>query len=479
MADPRPALVAAYRRITADTRARTLRHANGLWIQMGDWSDASADTMVSRLVPVVTGAERATAAATAAFLTQYRGIPARDAPPLDLAAVTGGALRGVDPQTVYLRSVIEARATYARLRDAGLDPAEIIDTASQAGIRRLLGAVGTDLQLAATHTADQQLSAAGITTYRRVTRAGACGLCVAASDRVYSVGDLLPIHTNCHCIVVPGDVLPTGLRRASNANQPTDGRGLRIGDNAEIGPVLDYDTAAAGSTKRTRKHGSASMTDEERQAMKRAQLAGYEKTLSDGKPRPWMEQKAAELRAELGKTPAPASSGGSSGGGLPPGGAADGASDGPVGPDERPTAAQLLAEGVIGRGHEYYKDAEGPIARWHDEVFGTRFVSVMERDIRFPDIPNLKTPDSVDQAPGADPETWLTAEIKQTQHARSARDQIRRGWRQSSRLIIEVLDITSSEAEELADWATRRYPGLKQLTIIRRSVDGFEVLARR
>jgi hypothetical protein len=44
--------------------------------------------------------------------------------------------------------------------------------------------------------------------YRRVlhpelSRHGACGLCVAASDRVYYRGDLMPIHARCKCEVLP------------------------------------------------------------------------------------------------------------------------------------------------------------------------------------------------------------------------------------------------------------------------------------
>lgn len=44
--------------------------------------------------------------------------------------------------------------------------------------------------------------------YRRVvhpekSRGGSCGLCVAASTRVYTRADLKPIHSRCHCDVVP------------------------------------------------------------------------------------------------------------------------------------------------------------------------------------------------------------------------------------------------------------------------------------
>lgn len=50
------------------------------------------------------------------------------------------------------------------------------------------------------------LDKAKITGYRRVihpemSRSGACGLCIAAADRIYHVAELLPIHTHCKCTI--------------------------------------------------------------------------------------------------------------------------------------------------------------------------------------------------------------------------------------------------------------------------------------
>ena len=49
---------------------------------------------------------------------------------------------------------------------------------------------------------------AGITGYRRVLRpelskTGSCGLCIVASDQVYKRKQLMPLHENCNCDVLP------------------------------------------------------------------------------------------------------------------------------------------------------------------------------------------------------------------------------------------------------------------------------------
>lgn len=238
----KPALVAAYRALTGDTRARVLRHAEQVWTGMDSWSDSAADRLVAQLLPVMLGGQRLVASATAAFLSTWLDVPGSRAKLLDLEQVTGTALRGVDPAQVYRRPVIESRATYAKLRKTGRDLSrqEIIDAAIDTGLRRLLGTASTDLQLTATLTSRQVLRAEKVKVYRRVTRPGACPLCLAASDRVYHVADLLPIHNSCHCVVVPGGLIPEALQRAGNDQDPTGGRGLQIGENAEIGPVLDW-----------------------------------------------------------------------------------------------------------------------------------------------------------------------------------------------------------------------------------------------
>lgn len=66
-----------------------------------------------------------------------------------------------------------------------------------------------DVNLAKRQTTQKVMVKTGkIKGYRRVihpelSETGVCGLCFAASDRIYTTGNLLPIHARCKCEVLP------------------------------------------------------------------------------------------------------------------------------------------------------------------------------------------------------------------------------------------------------------------------------------
>lgn len=282
-------IVTAYRRLKTAQRERTTAAVAQVWLSMDSWSDAAAGQMLNQVVPIVLGGQQATATMTGAYLQQLLGRQVQ----LDTKQLVGAAVRnGIDPFEVYQRAVTTARVTYSR--------SDLVDLAINAGLRQLVNSVATDLQLSANHASREAIRQSGVGTYRRATGPGACDLCVAASDNVYTVEDLLPIHTNCSCVVVPGERLPSGLRRASNQQAPRDGRGLVVNDNGEIGPILDYaDRAprARGSGRRTLTAKTITPADSIR--MKQVQLATYEDILANGGGTQWMVDKTAELRAEM------------------------------------------------------------------------------------------------------------------------------------------------------------------------------------
>lgn len=92
--------------------------------------------------------------------------------------------------------------------------------------------------------------------YRRVihpelSRGGTCGMCIAASDRVYKIGTLLPIHKNCKCTIaaVTEDHDPADDLNAVDLNQLYKQAGgtsvahlkrtrYQVDDHGELGPVL-------------------------------------------------------------------------------------------------------------------------------------------------------------------------------------------------------------------------------------------------
>ena len=119
-------------------------------------------------------------------------------------------------------------------------------------VNRAKAMVGTDLGLAHRAQVRQFTERRGVTRYRRVfSGANTCGLCVAASDRLYHKTDLLPLHDNCRCATVP---VTAGTDPGSQINQAqlddlykqagsTGAKDLHkvrynVVDHAEKGPTL-------------------------------------------------------------------------------------------------------------------------------------------------------------------------------------------------------------------------------------------------
>lgn len=120
--------------------------------------------------------------------------------------------------------------------------------------------IADDLAMAsrqASIDAMQKAPAGKITGYRRVlhpelSETGACGLCVAASDRKYSVRELMPIHNLCKCEVVPifggkdpgsqinDEDLATLYEQAGNSTAKQDLINVKyeVFQHPELGPVL-------------------------------------------------------------------------------------------------------------------------------------------------------------------------------------------------------------------------------------------------
>jgi hypothetical protein len=250
-------LVTAY--LDADTRARTqtLALVERAWAVLDSWRDADAARFVHAVVPILQAGERHIANLTGAYLAQYAAQqfdgPFRPAP-LDLEAVTGAALRGVDPTDVYLRpfhTIWTALSEGKRLADA-----------VAAGWTRARTLVATDLQLAKTHTSRDVLGRDDrVVGYRRVlTGREDCGICAVAATQRYRKENLAAIHGGCDCGVQPiygdrdpGQVIdPDGLDRAHDAIAERFGADavdataraaaywpqIAIREHGELGPVL-------------------------------------------------------------------------------------------------------------------------------------------------------------------------------------------------------------------------------------------------
>lgn len=195
-----------------------------------------------------------------------------------------------------------------------LEPPKLV-TPAAAAQERAEAVAELDTQLVVSHQSQKSYEAQkDVLGYRRVihpeiARTGSCGLCVAASTRLYNVMDLLPIHARCACTTVPiydhadiGDVLNAtdlGLlyqhagshpkAKRSRSGRSTFGEDLKrtryqVDDHGELGPVLNPAGAkvrTAADVKRDENGNRRPLTDEE----KRQRLQQIHDDLANALPR--------------------------------------------------------------------------------------------------------------------------------------------------------------------------------------------------
>jgi hypothetical protein len=164
-------------------------------------------------------------------------------------------------EDVYPRSGTTQVQTYSRVaetylwkRKQGLNDA----AAKEAALDRLAVMAETDVMLGERdETQKVYAKGKGVIGHRRIihpelSKSGySCGLCVVASDQLYKVAELMPIHDRCNCTDMavtrdsdPGSILNRDdLERLYAANGGTYGRDLRrlkvgINEHGEVGPIL-------------------------------------------------------------------------------------------------------------------------------------------------------------------------------------------------------------------------------------------------
>lgn len=200
--------------------------------QMADLSQAAQQTTAGLASQYVIGAVGAMGAPTPGIPNPWQ--PIRFGAPMNLVhtrpaeAYRRAIARGLDHQTALKRAGL--RASNLMLSDLTLQ-----DRAAMAATMRAMG----------------------ITQFRRIVRpelskSGSCGLCIVAADRIYSIGDLMPIHPpSCKCIVAPivGDNDPgkslnredlDALYAAAGSNKAADLARTRyqVNMHGELGPIL-------------------------------------------------------------------------------------------------------------------------------------------------------------------------------------------------------------------------------------------------
>lgn len=232
----------------------------------------------------------------------------------------------LDPGDVYGRV-----ADGARFDQVANDMDE--PTARQRAIVRVQAAAHTDMTLAVRAQYERALKDGRTVRadgWRRILRpelsqSGPCGLCVVAADRVYSRGDLLPIHDRCVCEVLPilGDLDPGLILNSDDLSRiykeaGSTGGGKREGgalknvrvaltEHGELGPVLtraDQHFRGMQQVARTqsgdRRHRIIAQLETEERAFERL-ISRRRAGENVDRPYDWHSNKIDGLRRELAK----------------------------------------------------------------------------------------------------------------------------------------------------------------------------------
>ena len=235
----------ARQRISAEAD-RLIRRA---WVMAG----ADEGRFVTEAVAIAAAARSAVVAEVDAYLTTYltlQGAPTR------LAGLNADAYsRPVDPDVQWRRPFTQQRL---RLAEGAAFPEAVRFGQHQASTM-----LATDLQFASRGASrDRIADADGIDGYRRVPSGSSqtCGLCIAASDQLYHVEDLMPIHDHCQCEVRPvsvarrtglsdgeyqrlleqtgGDTSKAALSKVRLGDLPDGDIPFRVVNHGELGPYL-------------------------------------------------------------------------------------------------------------------------------------------------------------------------------------------------------------------------------------------------
>lgn len=207
------------------------------------WAAQLADDITSFLAGLASTVD----AFVATIIGELTGVWFQPAGPIDVTTLRAG----VTPAGTYARAADVYRWQQSRLDHAAMalltDPTPQLPTLQSpqdAALGRIGQLVEMDTALVSRGQSRATMQAAAgkgrITGWRRVlhpekAKGGSCGLCIAASDRIYHVADLMPLHEGCNCQTMP----------ITATHDP--GRELNAQDMAEV-------YAAAGGTGRDQLH---------------------------------------------------------------------------------------------------------------------------------------------------------------------------------------------------------------------------------
>lgn len=242
----------------ADSRTResvesALTAAWTLFWNNGEWTTATQDAAVIEFWSLVRTELLTEMSATLAYLALVESQVVQLKAPIPSVSsefrstLMNQGVRTADPLEVYARPFSTVRYQMSK--------GTRFPDANRMGLDRLLTLSRTDAQLAKTHTSREVMrTRTGVKLYRRVPTGKSCDLCVIASQHYYTKKDLMPIHANCDCIVLP---LYKGMPQADAYDDKYQERL----DNAYA--TLDEEGASKGRVKRAQNLINESRSNDE------------------------------------------------------------------------------------------------------------------------------------------------------------------------------------------------------------------------
>lgn len=214
------------------------------------YDDLAVRRLAKQITDVVQAGQRTMAAVEDGYLSMVLSSQAGQSVKPVGQVVVDDLRNGVDPVQVYERLGEQFRYS----RSVGDDEVQAL----QATLTRAEVMADTDITLAARAQDQKVMQATSLAVgYRRVihpelSKGGTCGMCIAASDRVYKKSELLPIHARCHCTVSPimrgGGDPGSSLNNLSLDQLYRDAGGTqaealkrtryKVDEHDELGPVL-------------------------------------------------------------------------------------------------------------------------------------------------------------------------------------------------------------------------------------------------
>jgi hypothetical protein len=292
----------AIRQSQADVRAFT------------SWYDTAAITILAqRLATRSSSSQQAVASLTDAYLARVLTIlRGRPVSPAGTVKIPGTFRADVTPEGVFGRLADSYRWEVLR----GLDDAEKLLARLQ-DQTAVLTSTNDDLAFRAQahHSLDRLRIGFRRVLHPELSRTGSCGLCIAASTRIYGRDRLMPLHDRCHCGVLPvldgddpGDVLNSqdlaalyGAAGGQTSREALKKIRVAVHDHGELGPVLrdrkDAFLDRAGAKARGRRKEQLPQLSREQVQQQISDLTHT--TPAGAFARQWQTDRLAELHRQL------------------------------------------------------------------------------------------------------------------------------------------------------------------------------------